>query len=103
MGAIYDVIVDLRPGSATFAQHEAVVLTAVNRRMLYVPEGFAHGFQTLTDNTEVTYQMSEFHSPAHAQGIRWNDPGLGIRWPTPTRVISERDRSYPDLALVPVA
>jgi dTDP-4-dehydrorhamnose 3,5-epimerase len=96
-GAIYDVIVDLRPGSSAYLRHVAVSLTAENRKMLYVPEGFAHGFQTLADNTEVLYQMSEFYNPNAARGVRWNDPALGIRWPEPVRVISEKDRSYPDL------
>jgi dTDP-4-dehydrorhamnose 3,5-epimerase len=96
-GAIYDVIVDLRPGSPVYLRHVAVILTAENRKMVYVPEGFAHGFQTLADDTEVLYQMSEFYSPSAARGVRWNDPALGIAWPEPLRVISEKDRSYPDL------
>ena len=66
--------------------------------MLYVPEGFAHGFLTLEDNTEVFYQMSEFYAPDHARGFRWNDPAFGIDWPAEVKVISERDRSYPDFA-----
>ncbi len=98
-GAIYDVIIDLRPDSPTFKQWIAVELTAENRRMLYVPEGFAHGFQTLEDYTEVFYQMSEFYAPDCARGVRWNDPAFGIRWPAGELIISERDRSYPDFAL----
>lgn len=95
-GSIYDVIVDLRPDSPTFRQYTAVVLTADNREMLYVPEGFAHGLQTLEDSTEVFYQMSEFYAPECAGGVRWDDPAFGIEWPAADRVISERDRSYPN-------
>jgi dTDP-4-dehydrorhamnose 3,5-epimerase len=95
-GSLYDVIIDLRPGSTTFTRHFAVVLTAENRKMLYVPAGFAHGFQTLEDDTEVLYQISEFYSSAHARGVRWDDPVFGIRWPSDERTIVERDRTYPD-------
>jgi len=95
-GAIYDVIIDLRPESPTFKQWIAVELTAENRRMLYVPEGFAHGFQTLEDNTEVFYQMSEFYHPECARGVRWDDPVFGIEWPDDERIISARDQQYPD-------
>jgi dTDP-4-dehydrorhamnose 3,5-epimerase len=96
MGSLCDVIVDLRPDSPTFKNHLSVVLTAENRTMLYVPEGFAHGFLTLEDETEVHYQISEFHAPGHARGFRWNDPAFGIAWPTDEKVISERDLNYPD-------
>ncbi|OGD32781.1 MAG: dTDP-4-dehydrorhamnose 3,5-epimerase [Candidatus Aminicenantes bacterium RBG_19FT_COMBO_58_17] len=96
MGSLCDVIVDLRRDSPTFKRHLSVVLTAENRTMLYVPEGFAHGFLTLEDNTEVHYQISEFHAPDHARGFRWNDPAFGIAWPADVKVISERDRNYPD-------
>jgi dTDP-4-dehydrorhamnose 3,5-epimerase len=96
MGAIHDVIIDLRPTSPTYKQHVAVRLTAENRRMLYVPEGVAHGFQTLADDTEVFYQMSEFHSPEHARGVRWDDPVFAIAWPPDERIINDRDRGYPD-------
>lgn len=95
-GAIYDVIIDLRPDSPTVTRHLAVVLSAGNRKMLYVPRGFAHGFQTLEPDTEVSYQMSEFYSPDHARGVRWDDPAFGIRWPDDDRTILERDRTYPD-------
>jgi len=98
-GSIYDVIVDLRQHSPCFKQHFGVVLTAGNNKMLYVPEGFAHGFLTLEDNTEVSYQMSEFYSPDHASGFRWNDPEFGIKWPAEIQVISDRDRNYPDFCL----
>ncbi len=96
MGAVYDVIIDLRPGSPTAMQHIGVVLDAQNRRMLYVPEGFAHGFQTLEDDSEVFYQMSEFYSPAHSRGARWDDPTFGIVWPLQPTVMSDNDRCYPD-------
>jgi dTDP-4-dehydrorhamnose 3,5-epimerase len=95
-GAIYDAIVDLRPESATFKQYFSTVLSAENMRMLYVPQGFAHGFQTLKDNTEVFYQMSQFYAPEHARGVRWNDPAFGIKWPPDKRIIIDRDQSYPD-------
>jgi dTDP-4-dehydrorhamnose 3,5-epimerase len=96
-GAIYDVIVDLRPQSLTFKQWIGVELTSENHRMLYIPEGMAHGFQTLEDNTEVFYQMSEFYHPESARGIRWDDPMFGIEWPTDERTtISDKDRSYLD-------
>jgi dTDP-4-dehydrorhamnose 3,5-epimerase len=94
MGAIYDVIIDLRPGSSTHMQWIAVELTAENRKMLYVPAGFAHGFQTLRDNTEVFYQMGEYYSPGHAAGIRWDDGAFNIVWPEKPSVIADRDRSY---------
>jgi dTDP-4-dehydrorhamnose 3,5-epimerase len=95
-GAIYDVIIDLRRPSSTFMQWMAVELTAANRRMLYIPEGFAHGFQTLEDDTEVFYQMSAAFSPELAIGVRWNDPAFGIEWPPAERIISRRDDQYPD-------
>ena len=93
-GSLYDVIVDLRPESLTFREHFGIELSAHNRKMLYVPEGFAHGFQTLEADTEVFYQMSE--SFVAVAGVRWNDPAFGIRWPLAVTVISERDRTYPD-------
>jgi dTDP-4-dehydrorhamnose 3,5-epimerase len=96
MGAAYDAIIDLRPESPTFRQHVTTVLSALNRRMLYVPQGFAHGFLTLEDNTEVHYQMSELYVAECARGVRWNDPAFGIQWPAEARVISERDRNHPD-------
>jgi dTDP-4-dehydrorhamnose 3,5-epimerase len=95
-GAVYDVIVDLRSDSATFAQWTAAELTADNHMMLYVPEGFAHGFQTLVDDVEVFYQMSEFYAPDHQDGIRYDDPAFAIDWPLEVAVISERDRGWPD-------
>jgi dTDP-4-dehydrorhamnose 3,5-epimerase len=96
MGAVYDVILDLRPDSPTFRRWTAVELNAVNRRMLYVPEGFAHGFQTLTDDTELFYQMSVAHVGGAARGVRWDDPAFGIRWPPPPRIISARDLQFGD-------
>lgn len=96
MGAFFDVIIDMRPKSATFMQWVGVELSAVNRKMLYIPEGFAHGFQTLEDNTEVFYQMSEFYYPEAAKGLRWNDPQFNIEWPEDVRTISPKDQSFPD-------
>lgn len=98
-GALYDVIIDLRPDSPTFKHHFGAELTAENRRALYVPEGFAHGFLTLQDDTEVFYQMSQFYSAEHSRGLRWNDPAFGICWPAEVAVISERDRQYADFLL----
>ena len=115
-GSIYDVIIDIRPDSDTYSQWIGVELAApcsqpiahcslltahrslptAHYRMLYVPEGFAHGFLTLEDNTEVFYQMSEFYAPDHAKGFRWNDPAFSIKWPGEVKVISERDETYPD-------
>lgn len=95
-GALYDVIIDLRPESPTYLQWLGVTLSAENRTMLYVPKGFAHGFQTLADNTEVFYQMSDFYAPAYAGGLRWNDPHFNIRWPLKVSVISAKDQSYAD-------
>jgi dTDP-4-dehydrorhamnose 3,5-epimerase len=94
-GAIHDVLVDLRPGSATYRQWVAAVLTADDRRMLYIPEGFAHGFQTLADATEVFYQMSVPFDPQAARGVRHDDPALGITWPLAVTRISVKDRGYP--------
>jgi len=96
MGAIYDAIVDLRPGSPTRGRYFGAVLTADNHRALYVPEGFAHGFLTLAVDSEVLYQMSEYYHPEAAGGVRWNDPAFGIAWPDRPVVISDRDASYPD-------
>jgi dTDP-4-dehydrorhamnose 3,5-epimerase len=96
-GGLYDVIVDLRKESPTYKQWVAVELTEDNSRMLYIPKGFAHGFQTLADNTEIFYQMSEFYHPESASGVRWNDPAFGIKWPAGDRaIISDRDRNWPD-------
>lgn len=98
-GSIYDVALDLRPDSATFLRWVAAELTADNRRAFYIPEGCAHGFLTLEDNTEVYYQISEFYHPGSARGVRWNDPAFRIAWPAEIALISERDRTYPDFAL----
>lgn len=95
-GAMYDVIIDLRPDSPTFTRHFAAVLMPDDGKMLYVPAGFAHGFQTLEDDTGVAYQISDFYSPEQARGIRWDDPLFGIPWPEDARTIAERDRSYVD-------
>ena len=100
-GKVYDVIVDLRPGSPTYAQWTAVELSARSAATLYVPEGLAHGYQTVEDDSELVYDISEFHDPALARGVRWDDPALAIRWPAASaRVMSDRDRSWPDLERV---
>jgi len=96
-GAVYDVVIDMRVQSPTFRKWTGVVLTAANHRMLYVPEGCGHGFLTLEANTEVFYQMSEFYRPELARGVRWNDPAFNVAWPAEVEVISERDRTYPDV------
>lgn len=96
-GAIHDVVVDLRSDSPAYLEHLGVELSAENRLALFVPEGCAHGFLTLEEDTEVYYMISEFYEPAAARGVRWNDPALGIEWPEEPRVLSERDAGYPDL------
>lgn len=95
-GAIFDVVIDLRPASPTYRQWLGVELTGHNGRAIAVPRGFAHGFQTLEDDTRVFYQMGEFYSPELADGVRWNDPAFGIRWPLEVTALSPRDRSFPD-------
>jgi dTDP-4-dehydrorhamnose 3,5-epimerase len=95
-GAIYDVIIDLRRESVTYKQHVSEVLSSDNYKELFIPEGFAHGFQTLEDNCEVFYQMSAFYSPEHQRGLRYNDPAFRINWPIEATVISDRDRNYED-------
>jgi dTDP-4-dehydrorhamnose 3,5-epimerase len=97
MGAIYDVIVDLRPGSPTYAHWVAAELTADSRKMLFVPEGFAHGFQSLVDNTEIAYLMSAAYFADSSAGIHWNDPKLGIEWPLAEPIMNVRDRALPRL------
>ena len=95
-GSLYDVIVDLRPESDTYCRWIGVELSPLKRRLIYVPEGFAHGFQTLEDNTTVYYQISEFYAPQSARGVRWDDPAFGIKWPLSDPIISEKDRLMPD-------
>jgi dTDP-4-dehydrorhamnose 3,5-epimerase len=95
-GAIWDVIIDLRPASPTHTHHFAVELTAADCRALYIPAGFAHGFVTLADDTDVLYQMSEYYAPGAARGVRWNDPAFGIPWPVAEPILHERDAHYPD-------
>ncbi len=96
-GSVYDVIVDLRPDSPTFRRWTGVELSAVNGRALYVPEGFAHGYQTLEDGSETFYLVSEFYAPDAERGLRWNDPAFGIEWPDPEQaILSEKDASWPD-------
>lgn len=94
-GAVHDVIVDMRPASPTYLRHLAVELTADNRRQLYVPDMFAHGYLTLTDHAEVAYQVGEYYSPGHERGLRHDDPALGIEWPAPVTVISPKDAAWP--------
>ena len=95
-GKILDVIIDLRKDSATYKKWIGVELTAENNRMLYVPEGFAHGYQTLEDNSVVYYQVTEFYQPGSERGIRWNDPAFNIDWPLEISFISDKDNSHPD-------
>jgi dTDP-4-dehydrorhamnose 3,5-epimerase len=102
-GAVYDVIVDLRTGSPTYRHWIAVELTAENWRMLYIPEGFAHGFQTLADETEIFYQMSEPYYPQATRGVRYDDPALGIAWPLAVTIISQKDQGYPLFGTSPEA
>ena len=94
-GIIYDVIIDMRPNSPTFRKWTGVELTAENYIMFYVPEHFAHGFQTLEDDTEVTYQVSQFYSPESERGVRYDDPVFQVEWPLPVEVISEKDIAWP--------
>jgi dTDP-4-dehydrorhamnose 3,5-epimerase len=98
-GSIHDVVLDLRSNSPTYLFWAAVRLTAENRRMLYLPEGVAHGFQTLADDTELMYFMSEFYVPEYARGVRYDDPAFGIVWPLPVASISDADRTWPDFEI----
>jgi dTDP-4-dehydrorhamnose 3,5-epimerase len=95
-GAIHDVVIDLRPSSSTYHEWAAFELSAENRSSLYIPPGLAHGFQTLTDDAELFYQMTELYEPALSRGVRWNDPAFEIVWPIAMPVLSERDASFPD-------
>ena len=101
-GAIHDVIVDLRPDSSSYCRWVAVELTDDNERMLYIPEGVAHGFQTLVDGSEVFYQMAAMYRPEASDGVRWNDPAFGIDWPLPDPIVSARDAGYGDFVPYPV-
>jgi dTDP-4-dehydrorhamnose 3,5-epimerase len=94
-GAILDIIVDLRPESATYLQHVAVDLNEENQRALYVPERFAHGYQTLQDNTDTSYQVGEFYTPSAEGGLMYNDPRLELRWPIAVTTMSEKDQQFP--------
>ena len=95
-GAIYDVIVDLNPGSPSYGRWQAFELSAANMRQLYIPKGFAHGFQTLEDGCEIGYLISEFYAPEASTGVRWNDPAFAIEWPAPVSVMSDKDKAWPD-------
>jgi dTDP-4-dehydrorhamnose 3,5-epimerase len=97
-GAIHDVIIDLRPSSPTYRQWQGFDLSAEDGRQLYIPVGFAHGFQTLVDESRIGYLISEFYSPEAAAGVRWNDTAFRIEWPAPVTVMSDRDKSWPDFA-----
>jgi len=98
-GSIYDVIIDLRKDSPSYMQWLGVELTADDYKLLYVPGGFAHGFQTLKDDTEVVYQVSQFYTPGAEAGLRWDDPAFNIKWPLEVQVISDKDRDWPDYQL----
>jgi dTDP-4-dehydrorhamnose 3,5-epimerase len=102
-GSVYDVILDLRPDSSSYLQWEAFELTEDNRNALYIPEGCAHGFQTLTDDAELFYQMGAFYAPDCNDGVRWDDPAFGIAWPLADPILSDKDRSYPDFQVSPWA
>ncbi len=94
-GVVYDVIIDLRRDALTYGQWMAVELSEQKNKMLFVPKGFAHGFQTLTDNCEMQYCMSEFYSPDHSAGVRWNDQFFNIKWPIEESILSEKDKDWP--------
>ena len=94
-GAVYDVVLDLRPNSPTFTRWMAVELSADNGRAVYIPKDCAHGFQTLTDEAEVFYQMSEVYHPESARGVRWDDPAFAIQWPGDDKIVSSRDTAFP--------
>src|SRR5262249_36852458 len=100
-GTVFDVVVDVCRKSPTFGRWEAFEVSAENRRLLYVPEAFAHGFQCLSDNCELFYQMSESYYPELARGVRWNDPDIGIQWPIANPLVSERDKALPPLSSLP--
>ena len=98
-GAAFDVVIDLRPDSPTFKQTFALELSALNRKAVFVPPGFAHGFQTLTDQVELLYMMTDFYNPGASLGLRWNDSTFAISWPLPVTTMADRDRTYPDVDL----
>ncbi len=100
-GAIFDAIIDLRPRSPTFGRWQAFELNDENRRLLYVPDGFAHGFQTLSDDTDVRYLISAFYEPSAASGVRYDDPFFAISWPLPVAAISAKDKAWPDFVAKP--
>jgi len=95
-GKIFDVIIDIRKNSKTFKKWIGVELSEKNLRMIYIPKGMAHGFLTLEGNTEIVYQISQYYSLEHSNGIRWNDPKFSIKWPNEISILSEKDKNYPD-------
>lgn len=95
-GGVFDVVIDLRPDSPTYKQWDGFELTNENHRMLYIPEGCAHGYQTLTDGSEIEYLTSAFYAPESARGVRYDDPAFAVNWPLPVSIISDADRSWPD-------
>jgi dTDP-4-dehydrorhamnose 3,5-epimerase len=102
-GAIWDVAIDLRPDSSTFGQWFGVELTSENRKAVFVPEGFAHAYQALTDNAEVIYSASCAYAPGFERGVRWNDPTFNIDWPIKDAIVSEKDAAWPDYVAPPGA
>jgi dTDP-4-dehydrorhamnose 3,5-epimerase len=100
-GAVFDAVIDMRPDSGAYLEWITVELTAENSRQLHIPEGCAQGFQTLEDDTELAYQVSEFYSPEFERGIRYDDPAFGIPWPMEPTLISDKDRGWPDLTIPP--
>jgi dTDP-4-dehydrorhamnose 3,5-epimerase len=102
-GSVYDVVLDLRPSSEMFLRWEAFELSDANRDALYIPEGCAHGFQTLTDEAELFYQMGAVYAPEYSDGVRWNDPAFGIAWPLPNPILSDKDKAYPEFRVSPWA
>ena len=102
-GAIFDVIVDLRPDSSTFLKYYSINLNAQNHSALYIPPGFAHGFQTTENNSEIFYQMTDWYNPEYASGVRWDDQTFGIEWPDDDRIVLDRDQAYPDFSTEMVA
>lgn len=96
-GSVYDVIIDIRKNSPTYLQHYGLVLSESNMKMIYIPEGFAHGFQTLEDNSELIYHHTDFYTPGVESGLKFDDPSVGIKWPLAPTIISDKDQNYPPI------